>query len=131
MKRLVKKRELIAMDLTPLIDVIFILLIFFIVTSEFKKNESLLNLSLAKSASSVQIKEKKDVNIEISQDFIVYNKKKLTFKALEEQLSHLKKDTVLNLRIDKEVKYKRVVELLNILNILKLNNLSLITKKEN
>ena len=59
MRRLVKKRELISMDLTPLIDVMFLLLIFFIVASEFKKNESILNLSLPNSASTQKVVEKK------------------------------------------------------------------------
>ena len=34
-----KRRESLGLDLTPVIDVIFILLIFFIVTSVFKKEE--------------------------------------------------------------------------------------------
>jgi biopolymer transport protein ExbD len=32
-----KRREHLGLDLTPIIDVVFILLIFFIVTSVFKK----------------------------------------------------------------------------------------------
>lgn len=35
-----KRREQLGIDLTPIIDVVFILLIFFIVTSVFKKKMS-------------------------------------------------------------------------------------------
>ena len=129
MKRLVKKRELISMDLTPLIDVVFLLLIFFIVASEFKKNETILNLSLPNSASTQKVVEKKEIMIEISKDELAYNANKLSFEELKEKLSSLKKDAPLTVKIDKEVKYERVIKLLDTLNSLNLNNLLLITKE--
>lgn len=130
MKRLVKKRELISMDLTPLIDVVFLLLIFFIVASEFKKNETILNLTLPNSASKEKLVDKKDILLEISADEFAYNATVLSIEELKEKLSTLKKDTPLTVKIDKEVKYSRVVKLLDILNQLNLANLLLITKEE-
>ena len=130
MKRLAKKRELISMDLTPLIDVVFLLLIFFIVASEFKKNETILNLSLPNSASLQKVVEKKDLLIELSKDEIAYKAKKIDFIELETTLESLKKDTALTIKIDKEVKYQRVVKLLDILNKLSLSNIQLITKEK-
>ena len=129
MKRLVKKRELISMDLTPLIDVVFLLLIFFIVASEFKKNETILNLTLPNSASEQKLVEKKEIMIEVSKDELAYNSTKLTFAQLKEKLSGLKKDAPLTVKIDKEVKYERVIKLLDTLNSLNLSNLLLITKE--
>lgn len=131
MKRLVKKRELLTMDLTPLIDVVFLLLIFFIVASEFKKNETVLNLSLPNSSSKEKVIEKKAIVIELSENKLAYKALKLDFIKLKEKLSIVKKDTSLTVKIDKEVKYERVVKLLNILNELNLSNLLLITKEEN
>lgn len=131
MKRLVKKRELISMDLTPLIDVVFLLLIFFIVASEFKKNETILNLTLPNSASEQKLVEKKEIMIEVSKDELAYNSTKLTFTQLKEKLSTLKKDAPLTVKIDKEVKYERVIKLLDTLNSLNLSNLLLITKENN
>ena len=130
MKRLVKKRELISMDLTPLIDVVFLLLIFFIVASEFKKNETILNLTLPNSASKHKVVEKKEVMIEISEDELAYNNQKLTFDELKVKLEEIKKDAPLTVKIDKEVKYKRVIKLLDTLNALNLNNLLLVTKEK-
>ncbi|MGB5793848.1 ExbD/TolR family protein [Poseidonibacter sp.] len=130
MKRLCKKRELISMDLTPLIDVVFLLLIFFIVASEFKKNETILNLSLPNSASKENIVEKKAIVIELSEKKLAYKTSEIDFMQLEQKLSLLQKDSQLTVKIDKEVKYKRVVKLLDILNKLQLSNLLLITKSQ-
>lgn len=117
------------MDLTPLIDVVFLLLIFFIVTSEFKKNESILNLSLPNSASTQKVLDKKDIQIEISKEEIAYKSEKITFEELKTKLTLVKKDSSITVKIDKEVKYERVVKLLDILNELQLSNLLLITKE--
>lgn len=130
MRRLVKKRELISMDLTPLIDVVFLLLIFFIVASEFKKNETVLNLSLPSSQSSTQIIKKEEIVIEISKDRLAYNTKEIDFQELEESLKQVDKKRALIVRIDKEVKYERVVKLLDLLNKLSLSNLLLVTKED-
>ncbi|MGA1931779.1 ExbD/TolR family protein [Arcobacter sp. YIC-464] len=130
MRRLVKKRELISMDLTPLIDVVFLLLIFFIVASEFKKNETVLNLSLPSSQSSTQMVKKEEIVIEISKDSLAYNTKEIDFQELEESLKQVDKKRALIVRIDKEVKYERVVKLLDLLNKLSLSNLLLVTKED-
>jgi biopolymer transport protein ExbD len=116
------------MDLTPLIDVVFILLIFFIVASEFKKNETILNLSLPNSATKEKIVQKKALMIELSKDKLAYKASELNFDELKDKLSILKKDRSLTVKIDKEVKYERITKLLEILNTLGLSNLLLVTK---
>lgn len=131
-KRLTRKREMISMDLTPLIDVVFLLLIFFIVASEFKKNETLLNLTLPSSASEQKLVEKKEIILEVSEKKLAYNAQEINFEELKEKLSKLSKSTPLTVKIDEEVKYLRIIKFLDILNELNLNNLLLVTKeKEN
>lgn len=129
-KRLTKKREMISMDLTPLIDVVFLLLIFFIVASEFKKNETLLNLTLPNSASEQKLVEKKEILLEISEEQVAFNAQEISFEDLKDKLSGVKKDTPVTVKIDEEVKYVRIVKLLDILNELNLSNLLLVTKEE-
>ena len=54
-----KRREALGLDLTPIIDVVFILLIFFIVSSVFKKDELALVLNLpTSSAQEIELKQK-------------------------------------------------------------------------
>ncbi|XOB62709.1 ExbD/TolR family protein [Campylobacterota bacterium DY0563] len=126
-----KKRETIAPNLTPMIDVVFILLIFFIVSSVFKKEELALILDLPSSeAQEVEI-EPKQISLEISKDeFAIYGK----VVSLEELDKHLSKVTDKNkniiVRIDKNVVYGKVVKVLDSLQKYSLNNLSLITNKE-
>ena len=130
--RRVKKRNRIAPDLTPLIDVVFILLIFFIVTSVFKKEELALVLNLP-SSSAVELEvELKDISIELSSYQLAFLGKKILFNQLEEKLQNIKnKKRNIILRIDEDVNYKRIVKVLDALKKYGLNNLSLVTKNKN
>ncbi len=126
-----KKRESITPDLTPLIDVVFILLIFFIVSSVFKKEELALVLDLPSSqAQALEIKEK-EIFIELSSDKLALFGKEVSLEDFDRQLSKIdnKKRTII-VRIDKNVEYQRVVKILDNLQKYDLNNLSLVTKKD-
>lgn len=124
------KREALTFELTPLIDVVFLLLIFFMVSSVFKKDELALLLSLPKTEQGEgKGKEKKKITIEISKDEIAYEGKKITVEDLESSLSTLNKNTMLNLRVDGEVVYTRLVKVLDLFQKNKLENISLITEK--
>jgi len=125
-----KKRETIAPDLTPMIDVVFILLIFFIVSSVFKKEELALILDLPSSTAQEVEVEPKQISLEISkEEFAIYGKV-VTLNELDKQLSKVtnKEDSII-VRIDKNVVYDRVVQVLDTLQKYSLNNLSLVTKK--
>ena len=74
-----KNQEDTEINLTPMLDVVFIMLIFFIVTSEFKKNETILNLTLPNSSSLEKVVKNKASIIEISVNNIAYKTKKLDF----------------------------------------------------
>lgn len=126
-----KKRTPLTPDLTPLIDVIFLLLIFFMVTSVFKKDELALILNLPDSASGQKTQiEKKDITIELTKEKLAYEGKEINFGYLDTALSNIEDKTkAINIRIDQDVEYKRVVQVLDTLQKYKLTNLSLITKK--
>ncbi len=125
-----KRREQISPDLTPLIDVVFILLIFFIVSSVFKKEELALALDLpASSAKELEV-EQKQINIELSDKSLAYLGKVVTFEKLDTNLSNVeKKDKPVIVRIDKNVKYERVVKVLDLLQKYSLTNLALVTNE--
>jgi len=125
-----KRRESLPIDLTPLIDVVFILLIFFIVTSVFKKDELALLLDLPSShAKEVQIDEKQ-IGIELSVADIAYKGQKISLKKLELEFEDIDdKEQSIIFRIDKEVKYERVVKILDLLQKHNLKNLALVTNE--
>lgn len=125
------KRELLTPDLTPLIDVVFILLIFFIVSSVFKKEELALLLTLPSSQAQEVEVEIKQINIELSREELALKGKKLSFNELEQSLKNItQKDKPIIVRIDQDVTYKRVIIILNLLQKYSLNNLALVTNEK-
>jgi len=127
----VKRREHLSPDLTPLIDVVFLILIFFMVSSTFKKEELALLLTLPDAKSTTVEIEKEDINIELTKDEVALKGKKITFEELDGSFSTVTdKLKPVNVRIDKDVTYDRIVKLLDLLNKHGLNNLALESKKE-
>lgn len=118
----------LAPDLTPLIDVVFILLIFFIVSSVFKKDELVLDVDLPtmKEGQSV-IKGEKVWNIEIKNNIYALNGEKLTLEMLDKKLLTFDKKSKVNIRGDKKTSYVKVIEVLSLLQRNKIVNISLIT----
>jgi biopolymer transport protein ExbD len=126
-----KRREPLGVDLTPIVDMVFILLIFFLVTSVFKKDELALMLNLPSSnAQEAQIKED-EIFIEISKEKLAIKGIEVSFDSLEDNLKEVK-DTkkAIIVRIDKTVEYERVVKVLDLLQKYDLNNLALITNTQ-
>ncbi|MBD3840494.1 MAG: biopolymer transporter ExbD [Campylobacterales bacterium] len=123
-----RRREPITPDITPLIDVVFILLIFFIVSSVFKKEELALTLNLPNSNAQTLEVEQKQINIELSSKQLAINGKVVTFLQFNNEIQKIeKKDKPIIVRIDKDVPYERVVHVLDILQKFSLNNLALVT----
>jgi biopolymer transport protein ExbD len=126
-----KRRESLSLDLTPVIDVVFILLIFFIVTSVFKKEELALMLDLPTSnAKEMEIK-KEQIFIELSQNKLAIKGIEVSFESLEDNLKSVKnKENPVIVRIDKKVEYQRVVKVLDLLQKYNLSNLALVTNED-
>ncbi|HXH30735.1 MAG TPA: biopolymer transporter ExbD [Bacteriovoracaceae bacterium] len=125
------RRESLAMDLTPLIDMVFLLLVFFLVTSTFKKDEYALLLKLPKTEQGAGTEKKTNqLNIELSNEDIAVNGKKTTIDDLAPIFKDTDKASLINLRVDGEVKYQRLVKVLDLLQLNKLENISLITDKK-
>ena len=125
-----KRFEPISPDLTPLIDVVFILLIFFIITSSFKKDNTILKLELPNSNSTTKIIQKENITIELNKKYLSYKGVKLNLVSLQKKLELVKdKQQSIMINIDKKVPYNKVIELLDILQLNNLNNIAFVTKK--
>ncbi|MBD65537.1 MAG: biopolymer transporter ExbD [Halobacteriovoraceae bacterium] len=125
------RREHLTPELTPLIDVVFLLLIFFMVSSVFKKEELALLLNLPKAEQGKSQKTQKQVvTIELSDDSVAYEGEEVTLENLTEKVTPLAKKTLINLRVDGSVKYERLVSILDLLQKNELENLSLITVRK-
>ena len=120
MKFLRKKSSEISLEVTPLIDIVFLLLIFFILNSQFEKLTSMeLNLPKVNSEQLNEINGKNLV-IEITAiEEIILNGQKLseiTFKSLN---SHIKENfsqfSSAVISADSNTKYKYLVTIMDVL----------------
>jgi len=128
-----KQREDLVPELTPMIDVIFLLLIFFMVATVFKKDEAVLLLQLPKAKDatvSKSSKQKENLVIELTPLALAVNGKKSNFSKFDTFCKRLKDRSIpIDLRVDKKVAYEKLIEVLNVLQKYKLSNLSLVTDR--
>src|SRR5690606_5005564 len=129
-----RSREPLSMELTPLIDVVFLLIIFFMVSSVFKKDELSLLLALPKAASgeAAQAQEQTLLKLELSAEDLAISGQKIAFDQLPERLKQVNdKEQPVEMRVDKDVRYERVVQVLDALKAAGLQNINLITENKN
>ena len=117
MARYKKKRALLTPDLTPLIDVVFLLLIFFIVSSTFNKYGSIKVELPTSTMESVKDDENEALEIIIDKDnryFINYKKDKkreVTFEELDGYLTSEVKSVAIT--GDKNLKYQNIIDVVS------------------
>ena len=119
-------------ELTSLIDVIFILLLFFAVSTSFNQNQKALSLTLP-TAIAVET-PKKSVIISVDRNQLVYwNSKRVSEKNISAKLVEYLKDNPDNAVIfqaDKNTPYIRVVSVLDSIRRAGGNNIMLEAKKK-
>lgn len=126
-----KRREQLGIDLTPVIDVVFILLIFFIVSSVFKKEELALMLDLPQADAKAMEIDEEQIFVELSENKLAIKGIEVSFESLEDNLKEIKNNKKpIIVRIDKKVQYQRVVKVLDLLQKYNLNNLALVTNEQ-
>ncbi|WP_294703615.1 biopolymer transporter ExbD [uncultured Fusobacterium sp.] len=111
MGRFRKKRPIMALDLTPLIDVVFLLIIFFMVSTTFNKYGNIeIDLPSANVESTNQ--ESKAIEIIIDKNQKYYIAKDGINQPIEiENLSTLLKDVKeVTISGDKELKYQVIMD---------------------
>ncbi len=105
------------LTMTPLIDVVLLLLIFFVVTTSFQDRE--IELQLPESDSSAIPDEKKKFVIEIGRESgeLALNGERITIKGLDRAISvEASADNIQSVEIkaDEYVYHRRVIEVLGI-----------------
>jgi len=128
------------LDMTPLIDVVFLLLIFFMVATTFQDVDSSVNIELPKSSTATKI-QIKTLEIKITKDLELYlivkdlngenQMKKVNHSELKTELTEkLKISESKNVIIsaDKSVNYQSLMEVLDIVKEAGAGSLDLNTK---
>jgi biopolymer transport protein ExbD len=127
-----RRKRKVLINITPLIDVLFLLLIFFMVSSTFLEQPAI-ELELPDAQSAVVV-EQKDYILFIDNKSNVYlNEKKVRMEDLESKIEdafHGKKNKVLVLKADQDVSHGIVVKVLDIIKRVGVQKLIIGTKFE-
>lgn len=126
-----KRTRRIRPDMTPLIDCVFLLLVFFLVTSVFKQDESVLKLILPETQTETKRDTPEGLYIELSETELAFNGQRGTPDELREKASTVQnKKSPVAIKIDKGTTYERIAIILDILQVQKLYNIQLINEME-
>ena len=115
------------MELTPLIDVVFLLLIFFMLTSSFISQPGI-KINLPKALTG-QLLQKDTLVLTITKDNRIYfNNKRILFKELKDKLKDVdrKKQTLL-IKADKQASLGRIVEVWDLCRELGIHQVNIAT----
>ena len=103
------------MDLTPIVDVVFNLLIFFALSLNFSQVVSSINIKLPKAKSSEVVTEKQVV-VRIERNNKVYiNDQALYLDQIPNYLDKINKDNVVVVKADKEIDHGFVVQIMDLI----------------
>ncbi len=119
MKLLDSKKGSPSINLTSLIDILFLLIIFFVVTMRFEQQSGIkVKLPAAEKSASESKIEKLVIEL-TSDDNISLNGKKITWLSIDEELDKTKydKEKAVILNIDKKVPHGKVIKLMDRLKL--------------
>ncbi len=129
-----KKRRIPSITIVSLIDILAILLIFFIVTSTFSKKLSQLQIHLpeATSGSEVFSSNKKNIVLEVqSADQILLDGRPVTKATITAALQEIEKTypgSLVTLHADKDAPFGAIVSILDVLQSSGIKNIPAMTQ---
>ncbi|PIQ96671.1 MAG: hypothetical protein COV67_08255 [Nitrospinae bacterium CG11_big_fil_rev_8_21_14_0_20_56_8] len=126
-----EEEENYALDLTPLIDVVFLLLIFFMVSTVFVDFNRRMDIALPTSKSSVPDETVKNLNVELTADKKIYfHGTQMTLAELEDAIENSppdeKKTAIIS--ADKGLPFGGVVEVMGVLQVGGVKDISVAVK---
>jgi len=113
-----KRRRMMELGITPLIDIIFLLLIFFMLTSRFVVHEGIgLELPVTQAPHTLEVEEVREITV-LRDGGILFMGKPVTLSRLESRLADRDPGTppgAFEIRSDREAAVQTVVSILEVL----------------
>lgn len=133
MKFNTKEPDVAVFPLAPMIDVVFLLLIFFIATMQFSDNERELNVSVPVAEEGADAKQTAgEIIINVLDDGdVIINKAKMTQSELYDKLmkiSAVHDNQAIRIRGDSEAAFQKIVDVINVCQKAGLPNISFATQ---
>lgn len=128
-----KRRVGIRIDMTPMVDIAFLLLIFFMVTTVFRTPQALeINLPPDQDAK-IDIAASKVITIRILADDRLYWRRGITDAFVRSDVAHLAdvlkpfegSDMIISVKLDRDTKFDNMVQSLDALHTAKLGKFSI------
>jgi biopolymer transport protein ExbD len=130
-----RTRPPLVLELTPLIDVVFLLLIFFMVSTTFQQQPAGLKVDLPRSEQRDVIPEGEDVTLMLTADGqILVDDQAVTLDELKKQLqgrAAADSRTMVVLKADEAIEHGRVVQVLDLARELGLTRFAIATEPSN
>lgn len=128
-----KRRDPVRVDVTPLIDIVFQLVLFFMVSTTFVTSPGI-KVNLPRSSAETLLQEQEDLHIWMTDAGAVFvDKKSVDFDALETILSSRAvqdPSTLVIIEADTEVEHGRVVGVMDLARSVGLERLAIATEPE-
>jgi biopolymer transport protein ExbD len=136
--RVKKKRVGIRIDMTPMVDVAFLLLIFFMVTTVFRRPLAM-EVNLPEPGAKIEVPESNVMTVFVDQDESMYFKigksgiEPVTWQELTPTLRanvEANPDLIILVKIHREARYEPMVDMMDTLEDARMERFSLIPMKE-
>ena len=126
-----EQEENYSLELTPLIDVVFLLLIFFMVSTVFVDFPRRMDITLPTSKAASDDEVVKNLEIEMTKDKKIYIRgRRTSLQQLEASLAKLRKPQEVKtiIRADEKIEYGFVVKVMGLLQAAQVTDISVAVK---
>jgi biopolymer transport protein ExbD len=127
-----KKRAEVRIEITPMVDVVFLLLIFFMISTSFI-DTSAIGINLPQASTGTPDKEREEVRVYLEEDGTIHlNDREVDMEELKKQLRTYAKDAEtasFKLLADQEVRHGRVITVVDLARDNGFGTLAIATRK--
>ncbi len=126
-----KRRDVVGLDITPLVDVVFLLLIFFMLSTTFIVSPGI-RINLPKAQAEAVKRESREIRVKIdAQGNYFFGDRRASVDDLAErfrQASRANRDTLVVIEADEATAHRFVVEVMDRAKTAGLNRLAIATR---